>query len=382
MTKQKNPKIRFTEFTDAWEQRKLGEIAKMYQPITISQSDLIPDISGVPVFGANGYIGYYHKANHEKDQVTVSARGENTGVPSFVKGPVWITGNSMVINVEDNEKVDKYFLYSSLKSRSLKKYVTGGAQPQLTREVLNTIIKSFPSLPEQSAIGDFFRQLDTLLTLHQRKLDELKAFKSTMLSKMFPKHGQTIPEIRLAGFDGEWEYKRLNEVADFNPKGVVPEQFNYVDLESVVGTRLISYRAENKDYAPSRAQRLAQNGDIFYQTVRPYQKNNYLFLKDEDNWVFSTGYAQMRAKINNEFLFISIQRSDFVNEVLLNCTGTSYPAINSKDLSRLKISVPKMEEQKKIGSFFSHLDDLISSTQSKIEELETLKKKLLQEMFV
>ena len=354
----------------------------MYQPITISQSDLIPDISGVPVFGANGYIGYYHKANHEKDQVTVSARGENTGVPSFVKGPVWINGNSMVINVEDNEKVDKYFLYSSLKSRSLKKYVTGGAQPQLTREVLNTIIKSFPSLPEQSAIGDFFRQLDTLLTLHQRKLDELKAFKSTMLSKMFPKHGQTIPEIRLAGFDGEWEYKRLNEVADFNPKGVVPEQFNYVDLESVVGTRLISYRAENKDYAPSRAQRLAQNGDIFYQTVRPYQKNNYLFLKDEDNWVFSTGYAQMRAKINNEFLFISIQRSDFVNEVLLNCTGTSYPAINSKDLSRLKISVPKMEEQKKIGSFFSHLDDLISSTQSKIEELETLKKKLLQEMFV
>lgn len=95
----KVPEIRFPGFTGDWEQCKLGDIAKMYQPPTISGSELLD--TGYPVFGANGYIGFYSKSNHLEDQVTISARGEGTGTPSYVKAPVWITGNSMVINVED-----------------------------------------------------------------------------------------------------------------------------------------------------------------------------------------------------------------------------------------------------------------------------------------
>lgn len=139
-----------------------------------------------------------------------------------------------------------------------------------------------------------------------------------------------------------------------------------MDLESVVGTEMISHRTESKAYAPSRAQRLASTGDVFFQTVRPYQRNNYLFLKPDNNYVFSTGYAQMRPKIDAEFLMCFLQTDSFVKVVLDNCTGTSYPAINSNDLSNLEISLPVLEEeQRKIGRFITNLDKLITLHQRK-----------------
>jgi len=102
------------------------------------------------------------------------------------------------------------------------------------------------------------------------------------------------PAIRFAGFTDAWEQRKLGSLAIFNPKAELPNVFEYVDLESVVGTEMLSHRTESKRTAPSRAQRLAQTGDLFYQTVRPYQKNNFLFEKSDKYYVFSTGYAQMR----------------------------------------------------------------------------------------
>ena len=96
----------------------------------------------------------------------------------------------------------------------------------------------------------------------------------------------------------------------------MPEKFEYVDLESVVGTEIVSHRTETKETAPSRAQRLARTGDVFFQTVRPYQRNNYLFTKPDNNYVFSTGYAQMRPRIDAEFLMCFLQTDGFVNLVL------------------------------------------------------------------
>ncbi|MCT3569406.1 restriction endonuclease subunit S, partial [Levilactobacillus brevis] len=178
----KVPELRFAGFADDWEERKLGEISRMYQPLTITGNDLLPD--GVPVFGANGFIGFFSEANHIDDQVTISARGEGTGTPSYVHGPVWITGNSMVVNVGDFD-IDKYFLFANLTANSLKKYVTGGAQPQLTRDVLVKVPITLPNTDEQKKIGAFFKQLDDTITLHQRKLDLLKEQKKGFLQNMF-----------------------------------------------------------------------------------------------------------------------------------------------------------------------------------------------------
>ena len=189
------------------------------------------------------------------------------------------------------------------------------------------------------------------------------------------------PSYRFGEYTEPWEQKKLGEVAEVNPKSVVPDEFKYVDLGAVVGTEMISYRNETISTSPSRAQRLAIKGDVFYQTVRPYQKNNYLFKKDDNDYVFSTGYAQLRPSGDGCFLLSYLQTNKFVNVVLDNCTGTSYPAINSKDLSDIFISLPSLPEQTAIGSFFQDIDQLISLQQRKLEVLKEQKKTYLKLLF-
>ncbi len=179
-----------------------------------------------------------------------------------------------------------------------------------------------------------------------------------------------------------WEQRKLSELAIFNPKAELPDVFEYVDLESVVGTEMLSHRTESKRTAPSRAQRLAQTGDLFYQTVRPYQKNNYLFEKPDKHYVFSTGYAQMRPVVDGRFLLCLVQSDGFVKVVLDNCTGTSYPAINSNDLAEIEVYSPgNPQEQKQIGDFFKGIDNLITLHQRKYDRLKNVKKSMLEKMF-
>ena len=174
------------------------------------------------------------------------------------------------------------------------------------------------------------------------------------------------PAIRFKGFSDAWEQRKLGELALFNPKDELPQTFEYVDLESVVGTEMLSHRTEVKSSAPSRAQRLAHTGDLFYQTVRPYQKNNYLFEKPDNNYVFSTGYAQMRPYVDGYFLLSLVQSERFVKVVLDNCTGTSYPAINANDLAEIEVAAPSDEsEARKIGTIFRSIDNLITLHQRK-----------------
>ena len=190
------------------------------------------------------------------------------------------------------------------------------------------------------------------------------------------------PAIRFAGFTDAWEQRKLGEIAEFNPKAELPEVFEYVDLESVVGTEMISHREETKLTAPSRAQRLAQIGDLFYQTVRPYQRNNYLFENTDNTYVFSTGYAQMRPHIDGHFLLSFVQTDLLVKAVLDRCTGTSYPAINSNDLAEMVVRVPALkQEQEAIGRYFRNLDNLITLHQRKYDKLQNVKKSMLEKMF-
>lgn len=190
------------------------------------------------------------------------------------------------------------------------------------------------------------------------------------------------PEIRLEGFEGDWEETALNNVAEINPPSVLPDTFQYVDLESVKGTELLGALETSKTAAPSRAQRLAAKGDIFYQTVRPYQRNNFLFDSDETDYVFSTGYAQLRPFGDEEFLFSLVRTDGFVREVLDNCTGTSYPAITATALSEIEFSFPDdPNEQRAIGEFFSNLDSTLTESTTKIEKLKNLRATMLVKMF-
>ena len=189
-------------------------------------------------------------------------------------------------------------------------------------------------------------------------------------------------KIRFSSSNILYEEKTLSEISTINPKTNVPLEFEYVDLESVSGTEMTNHRTEHKATAPSRAQRLAKKGDIFYQTVRPYQKNNYYFDMDDDNYVFSTGYAQIRPSIYGKYLFTLLQNDSFLKQVLDNCAGTSFPAINPSVLSRLSVRIcTDKQEQQAIASYFTSLDSQISASTSRLASLKQIKAASLQAMF-
>ncbi|NQK45530.1 restriction endonuclease subunit S [Streptococcus suis] len=383
--KDKNiPKRRFKAFenADAWELRKLGDtVIEIIAGGDIDKNKVV-EFGKYPIYAnshsGDGIVGYYddfYRVNGPA--VTVTGRGE----VGFAKARE--TDFTPVVRLlAIRSKHNHYFLENAINLHGVTVESTG--VPQLTVPQLSAYRIYFPfDIQEENQIGTFFSTLDRHITLHQRKLDKLKSVKQAYLSEMFPAEGERVPKRRFPGFTDDWELRKLGEVAEINPKSQVPETFEYVDLESVVGTNLISHRTESINSAPSRAQRLALYGDIFYQTVRPYQKNNYLFDLPYKNYVFSTGYAQLRPKIDSRYLMIKIQVDGFVKEVLDRCTGTSYPAINSKDLSQISIDVPvSLPEQEAIGTFFSTLDRQITLHQRKLEKLKNLKKALLNELFV
>ena len=181
----------------------------------------------------------------------------------------------------------------------------------------------------------------------------------------------------------EWEVRRLGEVVDINPPAVraKPSKFVYVDLESVKDGRLLASNVVDSEFAPSRAQRQFTMGDVLYQTVRPYQCNNLYVDFDATNYIASTGYAVLRAtKSDPRFIYICLHATSFVDKVLDNCTGTSYPAINPNKLGSLAIPVPPLAEQEAIAGALSDVDELLAAMTTLIEKKRAIKQGAMQEL--
>jgi len=233
-----------------------------------------------------------------------------------------------------------------------------------------------PVKSEQYKVGSIILKISCLIAANEDKLEQLKTLKKLMMQKIFSQ------EWRFKGFTDPWEQRKLCQIATINPKSVISPHFLYVDLESVSQNRVTQYKAVTKDDAPSRAQRLAKKGDIFFQNVRPYQKNNLLFLTNKNNVVFSTGYTQIRTKQDIRYLFYALQTTPFVNRILALSTGTSYPAISSSKLANASLLVPIIDEQSKVGLSIFKIDSLIAANEDKLNQLKKLKKYLMQNMFV
>ena len=194
-----------------------------------------------------------------------------------------------------------------------------------------------------------------------------------------------VPALRFSELTEEWKDTTLDNECTINPTSdKLKAEFVYIDLESVEKGELTKKQVIEKANAPSRAQRVLQNGDVLFQCVRPYQKNNYL-VKDvspEIQWVASTGYAQLRTKKNNPaFIYHLLNTSSFNKKVIVRCTGSSYPAINSDDLSKIHFYICGIEEQKRIADFLSLLDERIATQNKIIEDLKKLKSAIIEALF-
>lgn len=186
-------------------------------------------------------------------------------------------------------------------------------------------------------------------------------------------------------FPCDWEKdKSLGDICEINPKTeALPNEFIYIDLESVVDGKLIQENVIENAKAPSRAQRVLQKNDIIYQMVRPYQKNNFIFIQDDGSfkYVASTGYAQLRSD-NYVFLYQMVNSEYFCTQVLKKCTGTNYPAINSQDLAEVNCVYPKDEqEQSRIAEILMQWDKAIELQEKLIEAYQKSKKYYLNKMF-
>ena len=195
-----------------------------------------------------------------------------------------------------------------------------------------------------------------------------------------------VPKLRFSEFlgNGGWTETPLNAAAQINPSNNgLPESFIYIDLEAVDAGQLKAKSRISRNEAPSRAQRLVERGDIIYQVVRPYQRNNLLCeFDDHDDYVASTGYAQLRAIGSNHFLYQSIHTETFVRRVITKCTGSNYPAINSSDLAEIELPIPPtLAEQQKIAECLTSLDELIAAQACKVDALKKHKKGLMQQLF-
>ena len=340
-------------YVHSWEQRKLGEVAK-YRNGKAHENCI--DESGKYIVVNSKFVSTNGTViKHSNMQNEPLAQNEIAFVLSDVPNGRAIartflveendkyTLNQRIAGITSSENTYPYFLHILMNRHPyFLAFDDGVKQTNLSVSDVLNFETYYPEYEEQKQIGEYFRNLDRLITLHQRKcqIDGCR-FQSPLAIT--------------------WEQRKLGELALFNPKDELPQIFEYVDLESVVGTEMLSHRTETKSSAPSRAQRLARTGDLFYQTVRPYQKNNYLFEKPDNNYVFSTGYAQMRPCVDGYFLLSIVQSERFVKVVLDNCTGTSYPAINANDLAEIEVAAPSDEcEADKIGSLFRNLDRLIT----------------------
>ena len=191
------------------------------------------------------------------------------------------------------------------------------------------------------------------------------------------------PKLRFPGFDEPWKKCEFKEFAKVNPKcQSIPEQFYYIDLGSVEDGELSNAKIENALSAPSRAQRLLSCNDVLFQTVRPYQQNNYLFCKERSlPTVASTGYAVFRTKYDVPFLYALIHTGHFLNSVLSRCTGTSFPAVSASDIEDILVSIPSLGEQQKIGELFKLLNSKIRKQKALIESLKKYKRGVTEAIF-
>jgi type I restriction enzyme S subunit len=364
-------------FNDIFTEYSKSNIENLEQ-FTVGKHGLVPKSS-------EGYS--YDVQKHkifEPDTLLLGIGAEEVGISTMERGCVSPIYNTFKISDSFDSLFLKYLMPIIISQNKCRiSHISTRRNYEIDVSELSKMQIALPPLEIQRKISSLLFDIDNKIENQENLLNKYKNLKSSLLLKLFPMENEDIPKIRFNGFTDTWEQCKLKEVAEFNPKAVLPDTFEYVDLESVIGTDMISHRTENKNTAPSRAQRVAKIGDIFYQTVRPYQKNNYLFNKLENNYIFSTGYAQLRPYINSYFLMSFLQTENFVQLVLDNCTGTSYPTINSTDLSNLTLKLPTTpEEQKQIGILFNKLDNLITLHQRKLDKLKEVKIALLDKLLV
>ena len=372
------PKIRFKGFDDAWEQRKLDDVVEfldtMRKPLEGAKR-----ISGsYPYYGASGIVDYVDGYLFDEELILLSEDGANITDRNYpvcflASGKYWVNNHAHVLRTKQGN--ENNFICNSLEQKDYTQYNTGMAMPKLNKETCKKIPVSCPEFKEQKKIGDYFRSLDHLITLHQRNCDQMKELKKYMLTKMFPQNGAKVPEIRFDGFIDDWEQRKLDDVVEFLDTMRKPLE----GAKRISGSYPYYGASGIVDYVDGYLfdeELILLSEDGANITDRNYP---VCFLASGKYWVNNHAHV-LRTKQGNENNFIcnSLEQKDYTQYN----TGMAMPKLNKETCKKIPVSCPEFKEQKKIGDYFRSLDHLITLHQSKCENLKNLKEYMLRNMFV
>ena len=413
MSMSNTPQIRFAGFTDAWEERKFGEMFERRMERNNGQFDKTKWISVAKMYF------------QEPEKVT----SNNIDTRTYVlrKGDIAFEGHSnkeyaygrfVANDIGDGviselfpiyKHIDKYDLYYWKYAIQIERIMAPILLNciEISYTSSNKLDENFflkesvlvPSLDEQQKIGDLFANLDNLITLHQRKCDTLKALKKAMLQKMFPKEGASVPEIRFAGFTDDWEQRKLGDVCKMNgrigfrgytEKDIITKEAggvltfsptNIIDNQLTIGVKNTYITKEKYEESPEI---MVKDGNILFVKTGSTLGKSALVTGVEEDCTVNPQMVVIKVEKELQKILSTLLTTDIVQSQIASVKiGGAVPTMTETELKNISFYIPaSKEEQTQIGSYFKNLDTLITLHQRKLDTLQKLKKAMLQKMYV
>ena len=411
MNEKQRPSIRFKGFTEYWEQRKISDYGDFYYghscpKWSVSENATTPCVRYGELYTKFGtkINQVYSYTNMPPEKLRFS-KGTEVLIPRVGEEPMdynhctWLSLSNVAIgemisvyNTNQNPQFTAIMFNATLQKQFAMR-VEGGSVTNLYFEKLKDIDISFPSIKEQCKITTYFSSLDHLITLHEKKYNRLVNIKKSMLEKMFPRNGEIVPEVRFAEFTGNWEKRKLGEIADkaVDNRGKTPpitENGTHPLIEvACLGNGSPDYSKVEKYLDDNTFNTMLRDyikeGDILFSTVGSI---GLISLMDSnENAAIAQNVIAFRAKENydSSFLYAMFSTEENQDKVMRIVMGAVQPSIKVSQLVNVEYSVTdNIDEQKALGKYFLVFDHLIALQQQKLKKLQNMKKACLEKMFV
>ena len=386
--KKLKPEIRFAGFTDDWEQRKLGEFSKTTIGEFVIKTKQNPN-SKYPVYnGGVSYTGFYDDFNNNGHKIIVSARGANAGFINIINGKYWAGNSCYSIDIQsDNYCIEYVYHFMKHKQHLFTDFQQAANIPSVSKKDVEEFLISYPkSKEEQTQIGNFFKQLDDTIALHQRTLEKYQKLKISYLEKMFPKENELYPELRFPNFTDAWEQRKLGDVS-FSYSGGTPSVNNLSfyggsipfirsgEINDETTELFITEEGLNNSSA-----KLVEKGNILYAL---YGATSGEVGRSKIHGAINQAILAIVPYVNYDSEFIAqwLRRNKYsiISTYLQGGQGN----LSGEIVKNLILELPpSKEEQTKIGNFFKQLDDTIALHQREVEKYKKIKQSYLEKMFI
>ena len=373
----KTPKLRFSGYTDDWEQHKLSDVVNIGSGMDYKHLGE----GNIPVYGTGGYMCSVDKAlSNDKDAIGIGRKG-TIDKPYLLRAPFWTVDTLFYCIPKEDYDLD--FTSCLFQNVDWKKKDESTGVPSLSKLIISNVGTDTPTFDEQRKIGDYFRNIDHLITLHQRKLEKLQNMKKSCLQKMFPKDGATVPEIRFSEFQGDWEERTLGSCFDERLESLPNGELLSVTIGSGIKKFSELDRHDNSNTDKSKYKRVCI-GDIAYNSMRMWQGASG---RSPYEGIVSPAYTVVKpiGDIDTQFFAYMFKKKEIIHLFEINSQGLTSDTWNLKypAFSKIVVRVPRnVEEQSRIARFLLKLDELISCAEQEIEITKRMKKGCLQKMFV